>query len=75
MDILIRFLIQALDTMDGRKGTADFYTQASIHYEIERQEYRINKRRLKQRAKILESGPLADDEEFDEYLQLVELTD
>jgi hypothetical protein len=75
MDILIRFLIQALDTVDGRRGTADFYTQASLHYEIERQEKRMNKRTLKRRAKILEAGPLASDEEFDEKHQIVYLTD
>lgn len=34
MDILVRFLVQALNTTDGRRGTAEFYTDAAKHYEI-----------------------------------------
>ena len=72
MDLLLRFLVQALDTVDGNRGTAEFFTQASLHYEIERQEQEMNKKTLKARAKL---EPLRDDEEFDDSLQLVFLTD
>ena len=66
MDILIRFLVQALDTVDGRKGTASFYTEASIHYEIERQEKKRNKKVLKRRSQF----EMESDEEYDDSLQL-----
>ena len=65
MDILLRFLVQALDTVDGTKGTAEFYTEAALHYEIERQEKALNKKTLKARAKL---ETLREDEEFDDSL-------
>ena len=54
MDRLIKYLVQALDAVDGRAGTGSFFTEAAIINEIERQERRLNKKRLKARAKILE---------------------
>lgn len=75
MDVLVRFLVQALNTIDGRKGTANFYVEASILNEIERREKKINKRTNKIRSKILEAGPLASDEEFDENLQIQYLSE
>ena len=53
---------------DSRKGTANFYIEASIVNEINRREKKLNKRTKAIRNKILEKGPLADDEEFDETL-------
>lgn len=57
-----------MKTIDGKKGSANLYIEGSIIYEIKRRERYNNKRRLKIRAKILEDGPLASDEEFDEEL-------
>lgn len=34
MDLIVRYLVQALNTSDGRKGTANFYIEAAIIYEI-----------------------------------------
>lgn len=70
MDLLVRFLVQALNTIDGRKGSANFYIEASIINEIERREKRLNRRTNRIRNRILEAGPLASDEEFDETLQI-----
>lgn len=75
MDVLVRFLVQALNTIDGRSGSANFYIEAAIINEIARREKRLNKRRRAIRSKILEAGPLASDEEFDEPLQLLKISD
>lgn len=64
MDLLVGYLVQAIKTIDGKKGTANFYIESSIINEINRRERINNKKRLKIRAKILEDGPLAFDEEF-----------
>lgn len=63
MDILIRFLVQSLDTIDGRRGTSNWYLEASIINEIERRERRNNKKVMKRRARV---GELREDEEWDE---------
>jgi hypothetical protein len=68
MDLVVRFLVQALNTSDGRKGTANFYIEAAIINEINRREKKINRRANRIRNKILEAGPLASDEEFEEDL-------
>lgn len=75
MDKLVRFLVQALNTTDGKKGSANFYIEAAIINEINRREKKLNKRTNKIRNKILEAGPLASDEEFDETLQIKTLSD
>lgn len=75
MDVLVRFLVQALNTIDGRTGSANFYVEAAILNEIARREKRLNRRTNRIRNKILEAGPLAADEEFDETLQIQRLTD
>lgn len=75
MDKLIKFLVQALDAIDCRNGTGFFYIEASIINEIERRERRLNKKKLKIRAKILEEGELASDEEFVPNLHLGILSD
>ena len=64
MDILIRFLIQSLDTIDGRRGTSNWYLEASVINEIERREKRNNRKVLKRRARV--PGGLREDEEWDE---------
>ena len=63
MDILVRFLVQSLDTIDGRRGTSRWYKEASIINEIERREKRNNRKVMKRRAKV---EPLREDEEWDE---------
>ena len=68
MDLLVALLVQKVKTIDGTKGSACFYIEASISYEIQRRERRKNKRIQKQRDKILAQGPLARDEEFDDSL-------
>ena len=76
MDVLVRYLVQALNTTDGRKGTANFYIEASIINEINRREKRLNKRANKIRNRLLEEdGPLASDEEFVEDLQIKYLSE
>lgn len=75
MDIVVRFLVQALNTIDGRKGSANFFIEAAISNEITRREKRLNRRTNKIRNRILEAGPLASDEEFDETLQIKYLSD
>jgi hypothetical protein len=77
MDILLGFLVQSIESIDGRKGSARFYIEASIAFEIQRREKKIthNKRVMRKRAKILEKGPLASDEEFDDSLQLQRLNE
>lgn len=70
MDLMVRFLVQALNTSDGRKGTANFYIEAAIINEIHRREKKLNKRTNKIREKILDAGPLASDEEFEEELEI-----
>ena len=70
MDRLIKYLVQALDAVDGRANTGSFFTEAAVINEIQRQERRLNKKRLKARAKILEEGDLASDEEFSPSLNL-----
>jgi hypothetical protein len=57
-----------LDAVDGRASTGSFFTEAATINEIEREEKRLNKKRLKVRAKILNEGELASDEEFSENL-------
>lgn len=75
MDMLIKFLVQSLDAVDGRANTGSFFTEAAVINEIERQERRLNKKSLKVRAKILEEGELASDEEFSPNLELQCLTE
>lgn len=75
MDLVVRYLVQALNTSDGRKGTANFYIEAAIINEIRRREKRLNRRTNKIRSKILEAGPLKEDEEFDETLQIKYITE
>lgn len=71
MELLLRFLTVALNTVDGRRGTAEWYAQSAQHYEIIRQEKRLNRKI----QKIRDQTVLQDDEEFEEWLELQHLTD
>ena len=70
MDRFLRFLVQGMNSVDGRNGTADFFIDSATTYEIEKQEKRMNRKIMKKR----ESIPLADDEEYDDSLQIKVLT-
>jgi len=61
MDIFIRFLVQALNTIDGNKGTAQFMIDATTLSDIQKAEKRNNRKRMAVRETI----NLADDEEWD----------
>jgi len=41
---LSTFLTQTLNTVDGKRDTAQFYIDSSLHYEIERREKRLNRK-------------------------------
>ena len=71
---LIRFLVQILNTVDGVRDTAQFYIDAAVHYEIERQEHKLNKYVLQRRAKNFPIG-IPDDIEYCGDLAWLELTD
>ena len=68
MDQLLGFLVQKMQTIDGKKGTAKFYIEAAVKYEIERREKLYNKKILKIRKKL--EPLMKDDEEFDDTLQI-----
>ena len=44
MTLLLRFLVTALNTVDGIRDSAEWYVKAALHYEIERQEKRLNRK-------------------------------
>jgi len=44
MSLLLRFLTTATNTMDGRRDSAEWYVKAALHYEIIRQEKRLNRK-------------------------------
>lgn len=71
MDVFIRFLIVALNTIDGNKNTAQFLIEATTLSDIQKAEKRNNRKRMKVRSTIT----LADDEEWDEDLQWKYLTE
>jgi len=71
MNLFLRFLVQALNTMDGHQDSAQFFIDAATINEIERRERKLNKRVLK----IRKVTPLADDEEYDDSLELKRLHD
>merc|ERR1719424_2510200 len=62
MNLFLRFLVQALNTMDGHQDSAQFFIDAATINEIDRRERKLNKRVLK----IRKVTPLADDEEYDD---------
>ena len=71
MDRFLKFLVRGIRTIDGRSGTADFLIQAATKAEIENTEKRMNKKIYRRR----ESYPLAEDEEYEDWLQLKLLTE
>ena len=52
MNLVIKFLVQALNTSDGRKGTAQFYIDAATTYGIEKAEKKLNRKVLKKRQTV-----------------------
>lgn len=75
MDVLVRYLVQVLSTVDGNRNSANFYIESAVINEIQRREKRLNKKTNRIRQKILGKGPLASDEEFDETLQIQYLSE
>ena len=71
MDTFIRFLIVALNSIDGNKNSAQFLIEASSLSDIQKAEKRNNRKRMQVRSTIT----LADDEEWDEDLQWKYLTE
>ena len=71
MDTFIRFLIVALNSIDGNKNSAQFLIDASTLSDIQKAEKRNNKKRMQVRNTIT----LEDDEEWDEDLQWKFLTE
>ena len=67
---LIKFLVQGIQTIDGRNGTANFYINAATKMEIDRIEKKMNRKVQKKRDMI----PCASDEEYEDWLQLQVLT-
>lgn len=51
MKIIIRFLIQALNTIDGKANSAKFFIDAGALTEIHRREKRLNRKVLKIRKR------------------------
>lgn len=71
MTLLIRYLIQAMNTCDGKANSANFLIDAGALTEIQRREKKLNKRVLK----IRKVTPIQDDEEYDESLELKKIHD
>lgn len=71
MDRFIKFLVQGMNSIDGRNGTADLYIDSATHYAIKREEKRINRKVQKKRDSI----PLEEDEEYEDWLQLKTLNE
>ena len=60
MNLVIKFLVQAINTVDGQKNTAQFYIDAATIYGTEKMEKRRNKKVLKNRENVA----IEDDEEW-----------
>jgi len=71
MYLIVRFLVQALNSFDGKRDTAQFYIDATIMNEVERREKKINKRVIKKRSTIT----LPHDEEFCGDCEWIKLSD
>lgn len=66
MDQLLGYLVQQMQSIDGKKGTAKFYIEAAVKYEIEKREKIKNKKVLKIRKKL--EPLMEEDEEYDDTL-------
>lgn len=69
MNVFLRFLVQALNTIDGCVNSAQFYIEASALNEVARREKILNKKILARRKTIR----LKEDEEYDDTLRLLQL--
>lgn len=70
MNVFLRFLVQALNTVDGTANSAQFYIEAAALNEVARREKALNKKILARRKSIRLRG----DEEYDQSLQLLQLS-
>lgn len=73
MDQLLGYLVQQMQSIDGKKGTAKFYIEAAVKYEIEKREKLKNKKVLMIRKRL--ETLMEEDEEFDETLDLQVLSE
>lgn len=69
MNVFLRFLVQALNTMDGFVNSAQFCIEASALNEVARREKLLNKKILARRKTVRLKG----DEEYDGPLRLLTL--
>lgn len=60
MNLILKFLVQAINTVDGRRDTAQFYIDAATIYGIERTEKRLNRQVIRNRKTV----EIAEDEEW-----------
>ena len=70
MNVFLRLLVQALNTIDGSVNSAQFYIEASALTEVARREKALNKKILARRKAVRLKG----DEEYDGTLQLLQLS-
>lgn len=70
MNVFLRFLVQALNTVDGYVNSAQFYIEASALNEVARREKVLNKKILARRKTVRLKG----DEEYDGPLRLLTLS-
>lgn len=70
MSLLLRFLTTALNTVDGTRDSAEWWVKSALHYEIIKQEKKMNRKI----QKIRDKTEVPFDEEFDDWLTLLRLT-
>lgn len=70
MDLLIGFLVHALNTIDGVRNSVQFYAEAATFYEVQKREREMNKKKKVMR-KLIQLGP---NEEYDGPLKLEEVS-
>jgi len=71
MNLILKFLVQAINTVDGRRNSAQFYIDAATMYGIEKAEKKMNRKVLKNRKTV----SLADDEEWNGDCEWIYLTE
>lgn len=53
MNVLLAYLIQCLQTVDGRKNSAKFIIEASVKIEVEKRENELNRDIIRKREKYI----------------------
>ena len=71
MSLLLRFLTTAINTSDGNRDSAEWWVKSAVHYEIIKQEKKMNKKI----QKIRDATELPDDEEYEDWLTILKLTE